>query len=165
MTIQEIFYDKEKTRRVRDLRVTEDGQVLIHSSEKWQEFFVFGGSRILMTEPACVYASDSSRVYVKNSAKVYGHDQSTVFQRGNSEIYEGEPYLHTGHPRWGREFDKEFMRKDWNLPLVWLFDNSDFLTYGLTSAFLRDFSRIYLYSDSAVWRDDPDLPLSVKLGR
>ena len=160
MIKQEIFYDKGKTRPVTDFElenfeVDEDGQILILGSGNRQEFFIFGDASVqVIDEPGCVYARDNSNVYLKCNARVYSHDNSTVYRHG-------DPYIdaYSSGDGWEAKLNLRYRRP--TTVFVWLFDNSSFCTYSYTTAFLRDSSTVNLYSRSMVWREDPDLPLSV----
>lgn len=150
MPKQEIFYDKEKTRPVTDLEVDED-EVILRGSWKRAEFFVFGDSKVqVIDDHACVYARDNSRLYLKNNARVYGHDKSAVYRHRDPDIHS-----------YNSEWDRNLVLRLKPSVTVWLFDNSSFCSYSYTCAFLRDFSTVTLYKRSMVWRDDPELPLSV----
>jgi len=81
-TKHEIYYDKQKTQPVTDLRFDLDGYAII----KTGIWYVYGQESVLALGDATVYAYDNTQLIGLGNSQVYMHDNSWVKVYENAKI-------------------------------------------------------------------------------
>ena len=81
-TKHEIYFDREKTQPVTDLRFDLDGYAII----KTGIWHVYGQESVLALGDATVYAYDNTHIIGLGNSQVYMHDNSWVKVYENAKI-------------------------------------------------------------------------------
>ena len=81
-TKHEIYYDKEKTKPVKNYKVDEDGYAIIRNGI----WYVYGKTKVKAYGYSKVYAYGNSTVHAHNDSRVYAFYDSEVMAYDNSTV-------------------------------------------------------------------------------